>query len=103
MRRPTNLLVQPGLIVIRIVLTDIDARRLEQAFLRATDRKLRDRLQIVRPAHRGRAHRDLAAGLGLTPRTVQTWLNASLKGGIAALKPRKAEGQPPAIPAHLAS
>jgi hypothetical protein len=53
--------------VIRIALTDADARRLEQAFLQATDRKLRDRLQIVRLAHRGRAHQDIAADLGITP------------------------------------
>lgn len=89
--------------MIRIQLTDTDARRLEQAFLQATDRKLRDRLQIVRLAHRGRAHQDIAADLGITPRTVQNWLNAYLKGGIAALKPRKAKGQPPRIPAHMAS
>jgi transposase len=88
--------------VIRINLTDVGARHLEQAFLQATDRKLRDRLQIVRLAHRGRAHRDIAADLGITPRTVRNWLNAYLKGGIAALVPRKAKGQPPAIPAHLA-
>src|SRR3954447_10060906 len=102
MRSPTKLLVRHGTIVIRIDLSDTAARRLEQAFLQATDRKLRDRLQIVRLAHRGRAHRDIAADLGITPRTVQYWLNAYLKGGIAALVPRKAKGQPPTIPAHLA-
>jgi transposase len=88
--------------VIRIELTEADARRLEQAFLQATDRKLHDRLQIVRLAHRGRPHRDIAADLGVTPRTVQNWLNAYNRGGIAALVPRKAKGQPPAIPARLA-
>jgi transposase len=102
MGSPTKLPVRHGTTVIRIELTDADARRLEQAFLQATDRKLRDRLQIVRLAHRGRAHRDIAADLGITPRTVQAWLNAYLKGGLAALVPRKAKGQPPAIPAHLA-
>src|SRR3954467_11246291 len=102
MRSPTKLLARRGTIVIRIELTDADARRLEQAFLQATDRKLCDRLQIVRLAHRGRAHRDIAADLGITPRTVQNWLNAYLEGGIAALVPRKAKGQPPTIPAHLA-
>jgi transposase len=88
--------------VIRINLTDVEARRLEQAFLQATDRKLRDRLQIVRLAHRGRPHRDIAADLGITPRTVQNWLNAYNRGGIAALRPRKAKGQPPSIPVRLA-
>jgi transposase len=89
--------------VIRIQLSDPEARRLEQAFLQATDRKLRDRLQIVRLAHRGRPHKDIAADLGLTPRTVQRWLNAYLGGGITALVPRKAKGREPAIPAHLAA
>src|SRR3954462_12198340 len=102
MRSPTKLLVQPGIIMIRIKLTDPDARRLEQAFLQADDRKLHDRLRIVRLAHRGRPHRDIAADLGITPRTVQNWLNAYNRGGVAALVPRKAKGQPPAIPAHLA-
>src|SRR3954469_9671796 len=93
-RRPTKLLVRHGTIVIRIALTDADARRLEQAFLQATDRKLHDRTQIVRLAHRGRAHRDIAADLGITPRTVQRWLNAYLEGSLDALRPRKAGGNP---------
>jgi len=88
--------------VIRIRLTDAETRRLEQAFLQATDRKLRDRLQIVRLAYRGRPHKDIAADLGITPRTVQTWLNTYLDGGIEALVPGKARGHAPAIPAHLA-
>jgi transposase len=88
--------------VIRIRLTDAEARRLEQAFLQATDRKLRDRLQIIRLAHRGRPHKDIAADLGITPRTVQSWLNAYLDGGIRALVPRKARGHDPAIPARIA-
>ena len=88
--------------MIRIQLTASEGRRLEQSFLQATDRKLRDRLQIVRLAHRGRPHQDIAADLGTTPRSVQRWLNAYLDGGIGALVPRKARGHDPAIPAHLA-
>src|SRR3954469_16024763 len=102
MRSPTKLVVRHGTTVIRIELTDHDARRLEQAFLQATDRKLRDRLQIVRLAHRGRPHQDIAADLGITPRTVLRWLNAYLDGGLQALRPRKAKGHDPAIPAHMA-
>ena len=102
MRSPTKLLVRHGTLVIRIDLSDTDARRLEQAFLQAVDRKLRDRLQVVRLAYRGRPHQDIAADLGISPRTVRNWLNAYNRGGIAALAPRKAKGQPPAVPAHLA-
>ena len=67
-----------------------------------TDVKFRDRLQIVRLAHRGRQHQDIAADLGVTPRTVQNWLNAYLRGGVDALRPRKAKGAAPKIPAALA-
>lgn len=88
--------------MIRIHLSDREASRLEQAFLQATDRKLRDRLQIIRLAHRGRPHQDIAADLGITPRTVQKWLNAYLDRGLDGLKPRKAKGQAPAVPDHLA-
>src|SRR4051794_20493424 len=102
MRGLIKSLARHGTTVIRIKLTDADARRLEQAFLQTTDRKLRDRLQVVRLAHRGRPHHDIAADLGISTRTVQNWLNAYLKGGIAALQPGKAKGQAPAIPAHLA-
>jgi transposase len=88
--------------VIRIHLTDSEAERLEQAFRQATDRKLLDRLQIIRLAHRGRKHQDIASDLGITPRTVQRWLNAYLDGGLEGLKPRKAKGHAPAIPAEMA-
>ncbi len=89
--------------MIRIHLSEREADRLEQAFLQTTDRKLRDRLQIVRLAHRGRPHQDIAADLGITPRTVQRWLNAYLERGLGGLKPRKAKGREPAIPPHLAN
>ena len=88
--------------MIRIHLADREAGRLEQAFLQTPDRKFRDRLQILRLAHRGRPHQDIATDLGITPRTVQRWLNAYLERGLDGLKPRKAKGQPPAISAHLA-
>jgi transposase len=88
--------------VIRIQLTDDEAQRLEQAFRQVTDRKLLDRLQIVRLAHRGRKHQDIAADLGISTRTVQRWLNAYLGGGLGALRPRKAQGHASAVPARLA-
>jgi transposase len=88
--------------MIRIQLPDAEARRLEQTFRKTPDRKLRDRLQIVLLAHRGRRHPDIAADLGVTPRTVQRWLNAYLDRGNDGLRPRKAQGAAAKIPAHLA-
>ena len=87
--------------MIRIHLPEDEAQRLELAFRQAADRKTRDRLQIIRLAHRGRKHRDIAADLGITPRTVQRWLNAYLDRGLDGLRPRKAKGRASKIPAHL--
>jgi transposase len=89
--------------MIRVQLDEDQVRRLERAYLQATDVKFRDRLQIVRLAHRGRKHQDIAADLGITPRTVQNWLNAYRAGGIDALRPRKAKGAEPRIPAAPAA
>ena len=88
--------------MIRIHLADREAGRLEQAFLQTPDRKFRDRLQILRLAHRGRPHQDIATDLGITPRTVQRWLNAYLADGLDGLRPRHAPGKPATIPASLA-
>jgi transposase len=88
--------------LIRIHLSQPAQARLEQAFRTTSDRKLRDRLQIVRLAHRGRPHRDIADDLGITPRTVQRWLNAYLERGLEGLRPRTAPGATPRLTADLA-
>jgi transposase len=88
--------------MIRIQIAGPDLDRLEQAFLQATDRKFRDRIQIILMAHRGRKHQDIATDLGVTARTVQRWLNTYCDEGLDGLRPRKAKGQPPKIPGALA-
>jgi transposase len=87
--------------MIRIQLPPSDAERLDVLFRSTDNRKLRDRLQIVRLAHRGRARQDIAADLGVHRRTVTRWLNAYCDGGLAGLQPRKAKGKPSKIPASL--
>ena len=62
--------------LIRIQLPPTEADRLEALFRSTDDRKLRDRLQIVLMAHRGRARQDIAADLGVHRKTVTRWLNA---------------------------
>ena len=81
--------------MIRIQLPEIETQALEQAFRQATDRKLRDRLQVIRLAHRGRPHQEIAADSGVTPRTVRRWLNRYLGAGLAGLRLRKAKGADP--------
>jgi transposase len=87
--------------VIRICLPPEQSERLDLAFRQETDPVVRDRLLIVRLAHRDRPHQDIAADLAITPRTVQRWLNAYLDQGLDGLRRRKAKGRQPAIPADL--
>ena len=88
--------------MIRIHLSEQDRSRLELAFRTTADRKLRDRLQIVRLAHRNRPHQDIAADLGVASRTVQRWLNAYLERGLDGLRPRRAPGPTPKLTDDLA-
>lgn len=88
--------------MIRIQLPPSEAERLDAAFRATADRKLRDRLQIVLMAHRGRARQDIATDLGVHRKTVTRWLNAYCDHGFDGLRPKKAKGQPGKIPADLA-
>ena len=88
--------------MIRIQLPQAEADRLQNLFQATDDRKLRDRLQIILMAQRGRARQDIAQDLGMHRRSVTRWLNAYCDGGLDALRPRKAKGNPPKIPASLA-
>ena len=90
------------LTLIRIQLPPTEAERLEALFRSTADRKLRDRLQIVLMAHRGRARQDIAADLGVDRRTVTRWLNAYCADGLDGLRPKKAKGKTGHIPAALA-
>ena len=87
--------------MIRIQLPPAEADRLEELFRSTQDRQLRDRLQIVLMAHRGRARKDIALDLGIHRIGVTRWLNAYCKGGLHGLPPRKAKGGPPRIPASM--
>lgn len=88
--------------MIRIQLPAHALSSLQQAFRDTDDRRLRDRAQIVLLAQRGRPHQDIAADLGIAPRTVQRWLNAYLERGLDGLQPRPAPGATPKLTADLA-
>jgi transposase len=88
--------------VIRIRLPQEESLKLDQAFREETDSKYKGRIQIVRLAARDRPHKDIAADLAITTRTVQRWLNAYLERGLDGIRPRKAKGAPGKIPAFLA-
>jgi transposase len=91
-----------GRATIRIQLPPTEAQRLDRLFRTTADRKLRDRLQIVLMAHRGRARQAIADDLGVDRRTVTRWLNAYCATGVDGLRPRTPPGKPPTIPAALA-
>ena len=88
--------------MIRIQLPAAEAERLEQAFRQESEAKFKDRIQIVRLASRNRPHQDIAQDLATTPRSVQRWLNAYLERGLDGLRPHKAKGRQPGIPAEMA-
>ena len=88
--------------MIRIHLPDDQLHRLQDAFRTAADRRLRDRIQIILMAHRGRPHGQIATDLGISRRTVPRWLNAYVERGLRGLRPGKAKGASPKVPADLA-
>ena len=88
--------------MIHIHLPAAEAERLETLFRSTDDRKLRDRLQIVLMAHRGRARQDIATDLRVHRKTVTRWLNAYGDQGLDGLKPKKAKGKPSKLAPALA-
>ena len=89
--------------MIRVLLKPRQVRELESVLRRTDDRKLHGRVQIVLMTHRGRPREQVAADLGVTPRTVQRHLNAYLDRGLDGLRPRKAAGPAARVPDALAA
>jgi transposase len=88
--------------VIRIHLPTDELHHLQQAFRTTSDRRFRDRTQIVLLAQRNRPHQDIATDLGISTRSVQRWLNAYRERGLEGLRPRQAPGAKPKLTADLA-
>jgi transposase len=85
-----------------IHLSNIELHRLQDASRASSERRLRDRIQIILMAHRGRTHVQIAANLGISCRTVSRCLDAYLERGLDGLRPGKAKGATPKLPADLA-
>jgi transposase len=88
--------------MIRICLPADQLQPLQRLFRTTDDRTLRDRLQVALMAQRGRPHQQIAADLGVSPRTVQPRLNAFLERGLDGRRPRQAPGAAPRLTADLA-
>lgn len=88
--------------MIRICWPAAELQQLQRLFRTTDDRTWRDRIQIVLMAQRGRPHQQIAADLGVTPRTAQRWLDAYPERGTDGLRPRQAPGATPKLTADLA-
>ena len=94
--------LEKGYAMIHIHLPPAEAERLETLFRSTADCKLRDRLQIVLVAHRGRPRQDIATDLHVHRKTVTRWLNAYCDQGLDGLTPKKAKGKPSPLSQALA-
>jgi len=88
--------------MIHVRLADDELHRLEESFRAADDRRMRDRIQAVLMAHRGRPRQQIADDLSIDRRSVVRWINAFCDRGVAGLAPGKAPGRAGAIPAAMA-
>lgn len=88
--------------MIKITLSTPERQHLEDTFKTTPDRRLRDRCQAILMADRRRPHPHIAADLGVTARTLQRWLNAYHKAGLAGWPMQWAPGRTPFLPASLA-
>src|SRR5262245_59171031 len=80
---------------IRIQSPQAHADRLDELFRSTDDRKLRDRLQMVLMAHRGRPRQAIAQDQGIHRIGVTRWFNSYHERGLEGLLPQKARARPP--------
>jgi|SRR5947209_2192933 transposase len=89
---------------MKVLLHDpADLPALRERLRSESDAKQRDRLRAVLLAAEGQEGAELegdqiASHLGRSPRFVDQWLARYRSGGLAAIKPGKAKGQPPKLP-----
>ncbi len=86
-----------------LVLSTDEVAQLERVFRTTDDRRLRDRVQAVLMASRGRPSEAIATDLAVDGSTVRRWLQRWRAGGLASLRIRWAPGKPPAIEPALAA
>jgi transposase len=72
--------------------SDIQVTELRQLYDTTTHANLRLRYQMILLAHQGRSVAEIAAGVFRSRDTVERVLKRFLRGGVAAIPPRKAPG-----------
>jgi transposase len=88
--------------MITLTLSVPERQQLEATFKTTTDRRLRERCQAMLMVDRKRRHSQVGQDVGVSPRTIQRWLNADVQGGLEGLTIRWAAGRTPHIPETLA-
>jgi transposase len=79
----------------RMRLTPGQRRRLRRQLRETSDARIYRRTLAVLDYNRGRSVKDLAASLGVTPRSIYSWLEAYARGGdLNALRDAPRSGRP---------
>lgn len=89
--------------MLRINLSAEEYASVERQFKSSTDRRVRARCQAVLMVHRGRKRQAIAEDLGVHRTTLRKWLERYRAQGVQGLQGRRAPGNPPRLPASLAS
>ena len=88
--------------MLTLTLSMPERQQLEATFKTTADRRLRERCQAILMVDRQRRHSQVGQDVGVSPRTIQRWLNASAQGGLEGLTIRWAPGRTPHIPETVA-
>jgi transposase len=87
--------------MMTLTLSEFERRQLTTTCKTTADRRLRERGQAILMADRKRQHAQSAQDVGVSPRTLQRWLNAYTHRGLEGLTMQWAAGRVPHIPAAL--
>lgn len=88
--------------MVRVELSEEQIRELEKLVKTSLDRHLRQRCQAVLMSARGRSRKEVARDVVTSARTVQRWVVAYHREGLAGLARKKISGRRPKIAAELA-
>jgi transposase len=88
--------------MVHLDLSIQEIQQLEEIFKTTSDRRLRNRVQVVLFTYRGRTQAEIAADLLVDERTVRRWLEAWRQGGLEGLHIRWAPGAPARITGAIA-
>ncbi|TNE31739.1 MAG: helix-turn-helix domain-containing protein [Bacteroidetes bacterium] len=81
----------------KVELTDSEFEELREVYKTTWDVRLRERVQALLMAHRGKKRMDIAEDLLVCTSTIRRWFRAWDEGGLKGLEIEWSEGRPPLI------